>query len=108
MLRTERHARLLEHVSARGSIDVNELSRLLAVSGATVRRDLQYLSELNLLRRTHGGAVIGGISIEVPLHRRTERLQPEKRAIAKAAAELVPTGAVVGLTGGTTTTEVAR
>jgi DeoR family transcriptional regulator, aga operon transcriptional repressor len=108
MLRNERHAQLLEHVSARGSIDVNELSRLLAVSGATVRRDLQYLSELNLLRRTHGGAVIGGISIEVPLHRRTERRQPEKLAIAKAAAELVPTGAVVGLTGGTTTTEVAR
>jgi DeoR family transcriptional regulator, aga operon transcriptional repressor len=108
MLRTERHERLLEHVSAKGSIDVNELSQLLAVSCATVRRDLQYLSELNLLRRTHGGAVIGGIGIEVPLHRRTERLRPEKRAIAKAAAELVPAGAVVGLTGGTTTTEVAR
>jgi DeoR family transcriptional regulator, aga operon transcriptional repressor len=108
MLRTERHVRILEHVSARGSIDVNELSRLLDVSGATVRRDLQHLSEMNLLRRTHGGAVVGNLSLEVPLQNRVERLKPEKRAIAKAAADLVPAGAVVGLTGGTTTTEVAR
>ncbi len=108
VLRTERHARILEHVAARGSIDVNELSRLLDVSGATIRRDLQHLSEMKLLRRTHGGAVIGGISIEVPLQLRSERSLPEKRAIAKAAADLVPPGAVVGLSGGTTTTEVAR
>ncbi|MBB2911354.1 DeoR family transcriptional regulator of aga operon [Streptosporangium becharense] len=108
MLRTERHARILEHVSAKGSVDVNELARLLAVSGATVRRDLQYLSDRKLLQRTHGGAVIGGISIEVPIQRRMERRRPEKQAIARAAAELVPPGAVVGLTGGTTTTEVAR
>ncbi|MEV5413788.1 DeoR/GlpR family DNA-binding transcription regulator [Thermopolyspora sp. NPDC052614] len=108
MLRTERHARILEHVAERGSIDVNELSRLLNVSGATVRRDLQHLSERNLLRRTHGGAVLGGLSIEVPIQHRMESRRPEKRAIAKAAADLVPVGAVVGLTGGTTTTEVAR
>jgi len=44
----------------------------------------------------------------VPIQHRMERRRPEKRAIAKAAAELVPVGAVVGLTGGTTTTEVAR
>lgn len=43
MLRTERHERILEHVSAKGGLDVNELSRLLNVSGATVRRDLQHL-----------------------------------------------------------------
>jgi len=108
VLRSERHARILEHVAERGSIDVNELARLLSVSGATVRRDLQHLSSMNLLRRTHGGAVLGGLSIEVPIQHRMERRRPEKRAIAKAAAELVPVGAVVGLTGGTTTTEVAR
>ncbi|MFJ5226303.1 DeoR/GlpR family DNA-binding transcription regulator [Streptomyces sp. NPDC088400] len=108
MLRTERHERILEHVSAKGGLDVNELSRLLNVSGATVRRDLQHLSRLNLLRRTHGGAVIGGIGPEVPVQHRTEHCRTEKQAIARAAAALVPEGAVVGLTGGTTVTEVAR
>ncbi|MFE4534548.1 DeoR/GlpR family DNA-binding transcription regulator [Streptomyces scopuliridis] len=108
MLKTERHARILEHVSARGGSDVRELSRLLNVSGATVRRDLQHLSRLNLLRRTHGGAVVGSVGAELPVQHRTERCRPEKQAIARAAAELVPPGAVVGLTGGTTVTEIAR
>jgi DeoR family transcriptional regulator of aga operon len=108
VLKTERHAQILEQVAARGSVDVHELSRLLDVSGATIRRDLRYLNDLNLLRRTHGGAIVGGVSIEVPIHRRAQRCRPEKQAIARAAAGLVPAGAVVGLTGGTTTSEIAR
>jgi DeoR family transcriptional regulator of aga operon len=108
MLRTERHARILEHVSAKGSAGVEELSRLLDVSGATVRRDLQHLHTLNLLRRTHGGAAVGNIGLEAPLKYRSERRRPEKLAIARAAAALVPAGAVVGLTGGSTATEIAR
>ncbi len=108
MLRTERHARILEHIAARGSAGVAELSALLGVSDATVRRDLHRLHELNLLRRTHGGAAVGSISIEVPVHHRAARCRPEKQAIARAAAALVPEGAIVGMTGGTTVTEVAR
>ncbi|MEU8705154.1 DeoR/GlpR family DNA-binding transcription regulator [Streptomyces sp. NPDC048565] len=108
MLRTERHARILEHVAAHGAVGVNELSALLDVSGATVRRDLQHLNEMKLLRRTHGGATLGSIGLELPMQHRTERRRPEKQAIAKAAAALVPEGAVVGMTGGTTVTEIAR
>ncbi|OON73460.1 DeoR/GlpR family DNA-binding transcription regulator [Streptomyces tsukubensis] len=108
MLRTERHARILEHVAARGAADVNELCALLDVSGATVRRDLHHLHGLNLLRRTHGGAVLGSVGLEVPVQHRTERRRAEKRAIATAAADLVPDNAVVGMTGGTTVTEIAR
>lgn len=108
MLRNERHARILEHVSARGSIDVGELAVLLDVSGATVRRDLRHLGGQNLLRRTRGGAEVGAVALEVPLQHRAERLRPEKQAIAKAAAALVPPGAVVGMNGGTTVTEIAR
>ncbi|OPC78222.1 alkaline phosphatase [Embleya scabrispora] len=108
MLRTERHARILEHVAAHGSVSVEELSAILAVSGATVRRDLQHLDAVNLLRRTHGGASVGNIGLETPMQYRSERRRPEKLAIARAAAALVPAEAVVGLTGGSTATEIAR
>lgn len=108
MLRSERHARILEHVTARGSADVRELIGLLDVSGATVRRDLEHLSGQNLLRRTRGGAAVGAVGLEVPLQHRAERLRPEKQAIARAAAALVPDGAVVGMNGGSTVTEIAR
>jgi DeoR family transcriptional regulator of aga operon len=108
MLRADRIARILDHVAAAGSADVHQLAALLGVSGATVRRDLQLLDEQGLLQRTHGGAVTGSLNLELPLRHRSGRHQEEKRRIALAAAALVPDGAVVGMTGGTTVTEVAR
>ncbi len=108
VLRSDRHVRILDHVAAQGSADVTQLSRLLGVSPATVRRDLRHLSDQRLLERTHGGALPGGLSIELPLQHRADQRSPQKQAIARAAADLVPEGAVVGLTGGSTTTEVAR
>jgi DeoR family transcriptional regulator, aga operon transcriptional repressor len=108
MLKADRIARILDHVASAGSADVHQLSALLGVSGATVRRDLHMLDEQGLLQRTHGGAVTGSVNLELPLRHRTGRRQAEKRRIAVAAAALVPDGAVVGLTGGTTVSELAR
>ncbi|MEU9080471.1 DeoR/GlpR family DNA-binding transcription regulator [Kitasatospora sp. NPDC004745] len=108
MLKADRAARILSHIGEVGSADVHALSELLGVSGATVRRDLQELHEQGLLHRTRGGAVTGAVNLELPLRHRSEKQQEEKRRIARAAAELVPEGAVVGLSGGTTTTELAR
>ncbi len=78
------------------------------VSSATVRRDLRTLHEQGLHVRTHGGAVPSDLDLELPVRYRTSLRRSEKRRIALAAAALVPDGAVVGLTGGTTTTELAR
>ncbi len=87
---------------------VAELCGELGVSAATIRRDLQFLESQRLLLRTHGGAVAEGVLYELPLRYKSGRQQEEKRRIAKAAAELVADGSAIGLTGGTTTTEVAR
>jgi DeoR family transcriptional regulator of aga operon len=51
---------------------------------------------------------VHGVSYELPLRYKTARHASEKQRIAKAVAELVAPGEAVGLTGGTTTTEVAR
>ncbi|WP_328953526.1 DeoR/GlpR family DNA-binding transcription regulator [Kitasatospora purpeofusca] len=108
MLKADRAARILTHVTEAGSADVHALAELLDVSTATVRRDLQELHEQGLLHRTRGGAVTGSVNLELPLRHRSEKQRDEKRRIAQAAAELVPDGAVVGLSGGTTTSELAR
>ena len=50
----------------------------------------------------------GAVNLELPLRHRGEKQRQEKRRIALQAARLVPDGAVVGLTGGTTTSELAR
>ena len=108
MLRADRMTAILEHVAEHGSVDVTRTSADLNVSPATLRRDLQVLHEQGLLVRTHGGAVASGVGFELPLRYREARHQPEKRAIGRVAAGLVSDGAIVGMTGGTTVTEVAR
>ncbi|MFI1716939.1 DeoR/GlpR family DNA-binding transcription regulator [Streptomyces litmocidini] len=108
MSKHERWNTLLELLAASGKLEVEEAASALDVSAATIRRDLDELAEQQLLVRTRGGAVVHGVSYELPLRYKSTRHAPEKRRIAEAVADLVAPGEVVGLNGGTTTTEVAR
>ncbi|MFC8175046.1 DeoR/GlpR family DNA-binding transcription regulator [Streptomyces sp. NPDC057242] len=108
MSKHERWNTLLELLAASGRIEVEEAAATLDVSAATIRRDLDELAEQQLLVRTRGGAVAHGVSYELPLRYKSTRHAPEKKRIAETAADLVAPGEVVGLNGGTTTTEVAR
>lgn len=106
--RTDRVQRILDHLDRSGSVSVPELAALFGVSLATIRRDLQALEEQKLIDRTHGGAVAVEVAHELPVSYRKSQQRAQKRDIARVAVSRVPLGAVVGLTGGSTTTEVAR
>ncbi|MGW3492980.1 DeoR/GlpR family DNA-binding transcription regulator [Streptomyces sp. NPDC001020] len=108
MSRDARWQTLLELLVERGRLDVEEAAAELTVSAATIRRDFDQLAEQQMLVRTRGGAVAHGVSYELPLRYKMARHASEKQRIAKAVADLVAPGESVGLTGGTTTTEVAR
>jgi len=108
MRQADRLSAILERLSTGVSVAVSDLSVELEVSPATIRRDLELLEEQRLLTRTHGGAVAHGVTYELPLRYKGARHAEEKRRIARIAAGLVADGMSVGLTGGTTTTEVAR
>jgi DeoR family transcriptional regulator, aga operon transcriptional repressor len=108
MHKSARLSAILDHLAAGGTVDVGKLAEELSASPATIRRDLAALERQHLLARTHGGAVAHAVSYELPLRYKGVRYAEEKRRIAEAAAELVSEGMAVGLTGGTTATEVAR
>ncbi|MFF4318882.1 DeoR/GlpR family DNA-binding transcription regulator [Streptomyces sp. NPDC001568] len=108
MTRKERWQRLLDLLVERGGLEVEPAAEVLGVSAATIRRDLDQLAEQQLLVRTRGGAVPHGVSYELPLRYRTSRRAAEKQRISETVAALIVPGEVIGLTGGTTTTEVAR
>lgn len=108
MRRAERLTAILDHLAEQGSVEVADLAHSFAVSDATVRRDLQALSRNQLIMRTHGGAMPADAGSEVPARVKAVLRHNEKQRIGRAAADLVPDGAVVGMTGGSTTLEVAR
>ncbi|MEU3095859.1 DeoR/GlpR family DNA-binding transcription regulator [Streptomyces sp. NPDC006967] len=108
MSKHDRWSRLLELLAGEGRIDVDDAATALEVSPATIRRDLDELAGQQMLVRTRGGAVAHGVSYELPLRYKSARHASEKQRIATAVADMIADGDVVGLNGGTTTTEVAR
>jgi DeoR family transcriptional regulator of aga operon len=106
--RHERLSALLDMVGQRDKIDVERTAEELEVSPATIRRDLDHLAGRQLLTRTRGGAVASNVSYDLPLRHKAARNAPEKQRISAAAARLVERGMVIGLNGGTTSTEVGR
>jgi DeoR family transcriptional regulator of aga operon len=103
----ERRAGILDLLASSGFVDVADIARRFACSQATARRDLGALEAAGYLHRTHGGALANG-QRELPVGARLETMAAAKQRIAEAAAALVQDGQAVGLTGGTTTQQIAR
>ncbi|MFB4296283.1 DeoR/GlpR family DNA-binding transcription regulator [Actinomadura sp. NTSP31] len=108
MTRHERWNALLELLADAGRLSVEEAAARMAVSAATIRRDFDQLAQQQMLTRTRGGAVAQSVSYDLPLRYKTARNATEKQRIAAATAELATPGSIIGLNGGTTTSEVAR
>jgi DeoR family transcriptional regulator of aga operon len=107
----DRYARwtaLLEILAETGRVSVEDAAERLDVSQATIRRDFDQLAQQQMITRTRGGAVASAVSYDLPLRYKSAKRAPEKQRIGMAAAALVASGMVVGINGGTTTTEVAR
>ena len=105
----ERQEELLRFVEQHQRATVTEMAEYLSVSLATVRRDLESLTEQGKIQRFHGGAIaVPKAPPELPaLERETEQAEHKKR-IGRAAAELVEAGDTIFLGSGTTVLEVAR
>ncbi|MBN1912062.1 MAG: DeoR/GlpR transcriptional regulator [Pirellulales bacterium] len=109
MLAEQRRKRLLELVRVRRFASLPELVDELQVSESTIRRDLEHLEQQGSAKRIHGGVLYAGTSPKLPHFDQQQPGQWEnKRAIARAAVELVDDGDTILLDGGSTTYEVAR
>lgn len=107
LLGEERRRLILDWLAGEGKVRASELGERLGVSLDTVRRDLQELAAQGALRRVHGGALPPSPGARRFVDRRGQDA-PAKAAIAAAAVELLASGQVVALSGGTTVLELAR
>ena len=92
----ERRRLIAERLREDGSVSVAALEREFEISPMTARRDLVELERQGIARRTHGGAVLPGVSShEDSFFQRLEVAVEEKERLAEAAlAELAPGDAV--------------
>lgn len=108
-VKVERLDAIRGYLYAHGYTTVQALADAVGASLATIRRDLQILEREGAIDRVHGGARIAeGSSVEVAFQERAKRNLVAKRAIARAAYQVLVPHATIFLDAGTTVLQLAR
>ncbi|TFL17220.1 DeoR/GlpR family DNA-binding transcription regulator [Jannaschia formosa] len=95
-------------VQEKGGVSVGALAEMFGVSTQTIRRDLDTLSADETLQRGHGRIELAEGSRNTPFDQRAGTNLLGKRAIAGRAAAMIPDGATLFLSIGSTALSVAR
>lgn len=90
MLIEDRLNTITQIIEEHKSISIENLVGLLQVSKDTIRRDLIKLEQDNVIRRTHGGAVLNNRDALIfDYAQRSSKFNPVKEKIARKAAEYI-------------------
>ena len=115
VLDRERQETILHLVKQNTYVSIHEILKLIDVSEATVRRDLDRLESGGYIRRVRGGAEASEslkaetlLSKELPFQYRKGIMLEKKRLIAKAAAALCSDGETIIIDGGSTTYQMVE
>lgn len=109
MLVEERRRRILDILDESKRVTVRELVDIFNVSAVTVRGDLEALSQMGALVRSHGGAVKPlSPAPDLPINLKERLRQHEKARIGAVAASMIRDGETVIFDSGTTTAAIAR
>lgn len=97
MLQCERQEEILSKLEKQKTINISVLAKQLYVSEATVRRDINALEKIGLVKRVYGGVMLSkyATSTDIPLTLREQERRPQKDIIASKAAELLYDGATI-------------
>ncbi len=108
MAQNSRQQQILDLVRQRGFMSIEALADHFSVTPQTIRRDINQLSDRELLQRYHGGAGLPSSVENIAYQARQVHCLEEKRRIAQLVARHIPNDASLFINIGTTTEEVAR
>lgn len=114
MLRHERHLAIIGQLEKKETLSLEDLMGLIHTSESTLRRDIDYLSDMKQVRKIRGGIT------RIPQKQKASRLTTSpfsseqlknadrKAAIGKTAASLLAGNESIIINGGTTTWHMAE
>ncbi len=102
--RDEISKRLIEE----GEVKADELVKLFNVSDETIRKDLNYLDKMGVLRKVRGGAKTSSDYFQPPLRLRSQKNTEAKKLIARKAIDFIDEGQLVYLDPGSTSVQIAK
>jgi DeoR family transcriptional regulator of aga operon len=99
----ERRRIIMEEIQQNKQVDIFQLKTQFNVSEVTLRKDLRYLENKNLLIRSRGGAMISvKVGEDLSVKKRMVLNLDQKKSIAEAASSLIKEGDTIILDSGTT------
>jgi len=114
MFADQRRNLIIEMLTEKGTVTVNDLTSLLNTSAATIRSDLNQMEKAGLLTRTHGGAMLKEKVEEAdPVFDRAyeireKKFRAEKQRIGYSALKYIHEGQCIFLDASTTCFELAK
>lgn len=105
----ERRHIILEELQQHKQVDISQLYQRFEVSEVTLRKDLRYLENKNLLIRSRGGAMLPmKVGNDLSVKKRMVLNLDKKKSIAAAASSLIKEGDTIILDSGTTLMQLAK
>lgn len=108
MTLNERQNDILNWVQQVDYLSIETIVERFDVSAQTIRKDVNHLAELHLVRRQHGGIALMSTAENIPFDNRQYLNGEIKQGIAKELAQQIPDGASIFLGIGTTVESVAK
>lgn len=110
MLKDERLERIEDYINTNRYASLAELTEMLSISKATIRRDLEQLEKQSRICLTRGGAasINKGTLYELPYVEKRNANREEKLRIAKAACQRIRSGETIMIDSGTTGYEMTE
>ncbi len=106
----ERKQAILNILKENNRIDVPYMCEIFNISPSTARNDLNRLESENLIKRTHGGAIlkVKNGEKEIPSTENEKTMLDEKTLIAKKALDFINDGETVGISTGSSGYALAK
>ncbi len=86
MITEDRKNKIISIITQHGYIRNDKLAQKLYTSTSTVRRNLNELEKLGLVKRSHGGVQLINIGVDSPFILRSKKNMTEKKIIAEKAS----------------------
>jgi DeoR/GlpR family transcriptional regulator of sugar metabolism len=105
MIAEKRRQEILRLIEEQGSIRISNLGKRFNVTDMTIRRDIDFLSDLGMVKRVHGGAISegeGNINLATTFLKRNREYKPEKERIGTRAQDFVENNTTIIIDGGST------
>lgn len=89
-------------------VKVKDLAQMFKVSTETIRKDLNYLHEVGMVLKTHGGAKVIRDYYQLPVDVKLQEHVIAKRYIARKVLDLIEDNSVIFLDAGSTSIQLAK